>query len=299
MEQKYSNLKLGERGAIISIIAYIFLSALKLFIGYTTNSEAMKADGLNNTTDIIASIAVLIGLRISQKPADQEHRYGHWKAETVASMVASLIMIGVGLQVLYEAITSVFNFERQSPDLIAAWTGLFCAAVMYGVYRYNKKLADKIDSQSVMAAAKDNLSDAWVSIGTAIGIIGSQFHLAWLDPVTAVIVGALICKTGWDIFRETFLSLTDAYDEKKIESYRKTIVKMDSVKGVKNIKGRKYGNNSIVDVVILVKSNLDIKDAHEIATKVENMLKKEHQIYDVHVHVEPNTYSSDKEPSNA
>lgn len=299
MEQQYSNLKLGERGAIASIFAYILLSALKLFIGYAANSEALKADGLNNTTDIIASIAVLIGLKISRKPADQDHRYGHWKAETVASMIASLIMIGVGLQVLYEAITSVFNGERQSPDLIAAWTGFFSAAIMYGVYRYNKKLADKINSQSVMAAAKDNLSDAWVSIGTAVGIIGSQFHLPWLDPLTAVIVGALICKTGWDIFRETFLSLTDAYDEKKIENYRHTINKMETVKDVKSIKGRKYGNNSIVDVIILVQENLDIKEAHEIATKVEESLKKEHQIYDVHVHVEPVTYSSDKEPSNA
>ena len=78
-QQKYNDLKLGERGAIISIIAYICLSALKLVIGYMADSEALKADGLNNTTDIIASIAVLIGLKLSQKPADSDHPYGHWK----------------------------------------------------------------------------------------------------------------------------------------------------------------------------------------------------------------------------
>ncbi len=97
MEQvKYNDLKLGERGAIISIVAYILLSALKLFTGTITGSEALKADGLNNATDIIESIAVLIGLRLAQKPPDKDHPYGHWKAETVASMVASFIMIAVG-----------------------------------------------------------------------------------------------------------------------------------------------------------------------------------------------------------
>ncbi|TDK58761.1 cation transporter [Bacillus salipaludis] len=287
-EQGYIDLKRGERGAIISIIAYICLSSLKLFIGYAANSEALKADGLNNATDIIASIAVLIGLKLSQRPADDDHPYGHWKAETVASMVASFIMIGVGIQVTYEAISSTFSGENGSPDLVSAWTGLFCAFVMYLVYRYNKKLASEINSQSVMAAAKDNLSDAWVSVGTFIGIMGAQFGLPWLDPITAIIVGLIICKTGWEIFRDTSHHLTDGFDVKQIESYKDTIIKCYGVKGVQDIKARNYGNNVVVDIVILVNSDLDIRGAHDIATKVENELIKEHHVFDVHVHVEPN-----------
>lgn len=287
-QQKYSDLKLGERGAIISILTYILLSAIKLVIGYMADSEALKADGLNNATDIIASIAVLIGLKLSQRPADSDHHYGHWKSETVASMVASFIMMFVGIQVLTTAISSVFKGEHTSPDLISAWTGILCAIVMYGVYRYNKRLAKKINSQSVMAAAKDNLSDAWVSIGTAVGIIGSQFQMAWLDPVAAVIVGFLICKTAWDIFREASHQLTDGFDETVIESYKQTIQCIYGVKGIKNIKARNYGNNTVVDVVILVNSTLDITSAHDISTNVEQILVKEHDVYDVHVHVEPN-----------
>ncbi|MFL6560950.1 MAG: cation diffusion facilitator family transporter [Bacillus sp. (in: firmicutes)] len=287
-EQGYLDLRRGERGAIISIIAYIILSSLKLSVGYIANSEALKADGLNNFTDIIASIAVLIGLKLSQRPADDDHPYGHWKAETVASMVASFIMMVVGIQVTYEAITSIFNGKNESPDLVSAWTGLFCALVMYFVYRYNKKLASEINSQSVMAAAKDNLSDAWVSVGTFIGIVGAQFNLPWLDPIAAIIVGLLICKTGWEIFRDASHHLTDGFDEKQIETYKETIIDCYGVKGVKDIKARNYGNNVVVDIVILVNSDLDIRGAHDIATKVENELIKEHNVYDVHVHVEPN-----------
>lgn len=287
-EQAYLDLKRGERGAVISIIAYICLSAFKLAVGYMAHSEALKADGLNNATDIIASTAVLIGLKLSQRPADDDHPYGHWKAESVASMVASFIMMAVGLRVAFTAISNVFYGIKQTPDLIAAWTGLFCAFVMYFVYRYNKKLATEINSQSVMANAKDNLSDAWVSIGACIGIIGAQFSLPWLDPLAAIIVGLLICKTALDIFRDASHYLTDGFDEKKIEFYKETIIHCIGVKGVKDIRARNYGNNVVVDVVILVNSHLDIRDAHGIATKVEEELARIHQVYDVNVHVEPN-----------
>ncbi|MEI2663158.1 cation diffusion facilitator family transporter [Rossellomorea sp. LJF3] len=287
-QEKYDQLKLGERGALISIIAYILLSIIKFFIGTTAGSEALRADGLNNATDIVASVAVLIGLRYSRKPADQDHPYGHWKAESVASLLASFIMMAVGIQVLYNAIQSVFDGKTEAPDLISAWTGIGAAFVMYFIYRYNKKLAQKINSQSLMAAAKDNLSDAWVSIGTVIGILGAQFYLPWLDPLTAVIVGLLICKTAWGIFIEASHYLTDGFDEELIESYEQTVLDLPGVKGVKDIRARNYGNNTVVDVVILVRSTLDIKQAHDISSQVEDELMHKHEVYDVHVHVEPN-----------
>lgn len=288
IDEKYKNLKLGERGAIISIIAYICLAAIKLVVGYISSSAALKADGLNNTTDIIASVAVLIGLRLAQKPPDKDHRYGHWKSETIASMIASFIMVTVGLKVLIDAGSSMFEERMEPPNIIAAYTDVFCALVMYFVYMYNKKLADKINSKAVMATAKDNLSDALVSIGTAIGIFGSQLNMAWLDTLTAAIVGLLICKTGWNIFRQASHELTDGFDENKLQFYRDVIKNINGVKGIKEIKGRNYGNNEVLDIVILVDSTLNINEAHDIATKVETILINHHGVYEVHVHVEPN-----------
>ncbi|MFP3511165.1 cation diffusion facilitator family transporter [Peribacillus sp. SIMBA_075] len=287
-EQKYNDLKLGERGAIISIIAYICLSIMKLAIGYISDSAALKADGLNNTTDIIASIAVLIGLRLAQRPPDKDHGYGHWKSETIASMVASFIMFAVGLQVLIDAVASMLKGGKESPDIMAGYVGVLSAIAMYFVYRYNKKLAIKINSKAVLAASKDNISDAWVSIGTAIGIFGSQLKMPWLDSLTAIIVGLLICKTAWDIFIQASHELSDGFDENKIQLYKDVITNLNGVKGIKEIKGRNYGNNEVIDVVILVNSTLDIKEAHDIATHVEKVMMRNHGVYDVHVHVEPN-----------
>lgn len=287
MENSYNNLKIAERGARVSIIAYITLSLLKLGVGFFAQSKALLADGINNTTDIIASVAVLIGLKISRKPADDDHPYGHLRAETIASLIASLIMIAVGLDVLYNAIKSVIFFNPKAPDLVSAAAAIFCAAAIYIVYRYNMRIAVKIKSSGLMAAAKDNLSDAWVSIGTTIGIVASQFGFPWIDPLAAVVVSALILKTGWDIFREATHNLSDGFSREKLDGITKSISQVPGVKQIKNIRARVHGNNILLDLVVSVSSELSLVEGHSITEKIEDKLKEDLDITQVMVHVEP------------
>lgn len=287
MENSYREIKQGETGAWLSIIAYISLAALKLTIGWFSNSEALSADGLNNSTDIIASIAVLVGLRISRKPPDEDHRYGHYRAETVAALIASFIMFAVGLQVLFQSIQNFRAPVTESPDMIAAWTALFCAAVIYMVYLYNVRLARKINSHAVMAAAQDNRSDAFVSIGAFIGIVGSQFGLPWLDPLTALLVGFIICKTAWSIFRDATHALTDGFDDSELQTIKQTIRTIPGVRKINDIKARIHGNNKLVDVTIGVDHQLNVIESHEITEQIEQKMHDEHQISHVHIHIEP------------
>ncbi|GAK42705.1 cation diffusion facilitator family transporter [Paenibacillus urinalis] len=283
----YDDIKKGERGAWISIAAYLVLSAFKLICGFAFNSSALKADGFNNLTDIVASIAVLIGLRISRKPPDSDHAYGHFRAETVAALVASFIMAMVGIQVLIDAGTSLFEGTKEIPDIWSALVAGVAAVVMIGVYLYNRKLARQIRSQALMAAAKDNLSDAFVSVGAAIGIIGAQFGLPWMDTVAAFIVGLLICKTAWDIFRESTHSLTDGFDEDQLHDLRTTVAKTPGVQGIKDVKARLYGSHVMVDVVVEVARDLSIVEGHHISDTIEENMRRHHNIMHVHVHVEP------------
>lgn len=287
MDTAYDDIKKGERGAWISIMAYLCLSALKLTVGWLGASEALKADGLNNATDIMASVAILIGLKIARKPPDENHRYGHFRAETVASLVAAFIMVTVGLQVLISAGTSFFQENHEIPDMMTAWTALFSAAVMYGIYLFNSRLAKKINSQSIMAAAQDNRSDALVSIGAFIGIIGARFGFGWLDTLTAFAVGLIILKTAWEIFSDASLALTDAFDLKKLQGMQKTVEKVPGVRGVPSIKARSHGNITFVDVVILVDADLNVIESHDITEYVEEALLQEHKIRATHIHIEP------------
>lgn len=292
MEEKYNGLKLAERGARLSIIAYIILSLLKLGVGYISGSQALTADGLNNTTDIVASLAVLIGLRIARKPADENHSYGHFRAETIASLVASLIMIAVGLDVLYNAVLGIIFFKAKAPDLIAGVAGIVCAAAIYVVYRYNKKIAIQINSSGLLAAAKDNLSDAWVSVGTAAGIFASQFGLPWIDPLAAVMVGVLIVKTGYEIFREAAHNLTDGFNQEELVRINESIKKVPGVKSVKDIRARIHGNNILMDIIVKVNGDLSVSEAHKITDEIEEKLRNEFDITEAVVHVEPDNLNS-------
>lgn len=283
----YSDIKQGEKGAWLSIVAYILLSLLKLIVGYTFNSEALLADGLNNSTDIVASIAVLVGLKISRKPPDRNHRYGHFRAETVAALIASIIMVVVGIQVLYQSVSKFFDDSFDKPDLITAWTALFSAGVMYLVYLYNIRLAKKISSSAIMATAQDNRSDALVSIGAFVGIMGSQFGWSLLDPIAAFVVGILICKTAIHIFRNASHALTDGFDEKELKQFKKTIESTSGVNKVIDIKARIHGNNVLLDVTIQVNSSLNVVQSHDISDEIENRMLENHQVGHVHIHVEP------------
>ncbi|WP_037284551.1 cation diffusion facilitator family transporter [Saccharibacillus sacchari] len=287
MVDVYEKIKEGERGAWVSIIAYLILSALKLTVGYVFLSSALQADGLNNLTDIVASIAVLIGLRISQKPPDKDHAYGHFRAETVAALVASVIMAFVGLEVLVGAAQSIASGTGEAPQAWVAAVAFVCAVAMYGVYRYNRDLSIKTGSQALMAAAKDNLSDSLVSIGAAIGILGSQFGMPWLDVVTAFVVGLIICKTAWDILRESLHRLTDGFDEKELAEIREAIAQVQGVEEVRELKARVNGSQTVLDVTIEVPRDLSIVEGHDIADRVEHEMKENHAIYFVSVHVEP------------
>ena len=286
MEQ-YTNLRAGEKGAYLSIGAYIILSAFKLIVGYVGDSEALKADGLNNATDIIASIAVLIGLKISQRPPDNEHRYGHFRAETLASLIAAFIMVYVGIEVLITAIQNMLHPINQEPSILTIIVAIFSAIVMYGVYKYNINLANKINSTAVKAAAYDNRSDALVSIGTAIGITAAILGLAIIDTITAFIIGLIIIKTAVEILKEAMFSLTDGFDTALIEEIEQQVAVIPRVREVKDVRGRYHGSAILVDITVSVNPNLNVRDSHAITEQIEEVIRQLNPYATALIHIEP------------
>ncbi|WP_051237056.1 cation diffusion facilitator family transporter [Paenibacillus pinihumi] len=285
--EQYEKIRQGEKGAWVSIGAYIVLSSLKLINGYLFLSSALLADGFNNLTDIVASLAVLIGLRISQKPPDKDHPYGHFRAETIAALIASFIMATVGIQVLITAVSSLFSGKEEAPGMVTFWVAIGAAICMYGVYMYNNRLARQIDNHALMAAAKDNLSDALVSTGAAVGILGARMGLPWLDAAAAVVVGIIICKTAWDIFYSSTHALTDGFDAGRLMSLRSSIERVQGVRTIADIKARVHGSNVLVDVIVQVDPKMTLIESHRICDEIERKMEKKHNIMSVHVHVEP------------
>ncbi|MDX8045686.1 cation diffusion facilitator family transporter [Gracilibacillus sp. S3-1-1] len=284
---QYHKFKEGEKGAWLSIITYVILATIKLIVGTIGNSSALKADGLNNATDVVASIAVLIGLKISRKPPDEDHHYGHFRAEMIASLIAAFIMMMIGIQVLFDTGQTIFTGNYTQPDMLTAWTALGSALIMFCVYLYNVNLGKKVNSTALQAAAQDNKSDALVSIGAFIGIIGAQFQLYWLDPLAGLMVGLIICKTAWNIFSEATHTLTDGFRPEELAAIKQTIHSHSDVLAIKDVKGRLHANQALIEATIYVDPLMTVAASHQIADYIEEQLQEKHNVPHAHIHIEP------------
>lgn len=287
MSQSGAHLKRAEKGAQISLVVYLIVSALKSLAGILLNAQSLLADGLNNFTDAFSSIAVLIGLRSARKPADEDHRYGHWKAESIASLVTSLLMFVVALSVLQESISSFVTGEKQLPSYEASWISLMATFVLFVLHLHNKRLAHQTKSHGLQAMAKDNLADALTSFVTGIAIFASQYGMAWIDSLMALFVGLVILRTSYQIFRDNVFELSDGFDEEKLAIYSRAVAEIPGIKNVKTIRGRMYGNHIYLDITLVVPDLMTVKTAHELADQTEDLLKEEFGVTHTHVHLAP------------
>lgn len=287
MNNPSKNLKLAEQGALLAIVTYILLSTAKLIAGSMLHSSSLTADGFNNISDIVANIAVLIGLRMARKPADMDHKFGHWKIEDLASLITSLIMFFVGLDVLFETVQKIISKQVTTIDPLGAIVGFISAIIMTGVYLFNKKLAKRANSKALEAAAKDNLSDAITSLGTSIAIIASALNYPLVDQLVAIIITFFILKTAYDIFMESSFSLSDGFDESLLQDYKQAILEIPKITQVKSQRGRTYGSNIYLDIILEMNPDLSVYESHEIADQVEEMLMERFGIFDIDIHIEP------------
>lgn len=281
-----NKLKLAQRGAYLSIITYIILSVAKYYFGMEYDSAAVRADALNNMTDIFASVAVLIGLKISIRPPDDNHPYGHLKSENIASLVVSFIIIFVGVQVLFENLPAIFSPVVSTPDPVVIYISIASGLIMLAVFFINSKLAEKTNSSSLKSAAMDNMSDSMISFGTAAGLILTQLGLPVADVIIASILGVLIMYTGFKILKGAVFALSDGYNDADLIEHKEDVLEVPGVMDVKSIKGRYHGSSIFLDVTIIVDPEISITEAHYICDQVEAHMHDK-GIMSLYVHPEP------------
>lgn len=287
MKSQIKRVKLAEQGAKVSISVYVILAVLKIAVGFFLRSSSLSADGLNNLTDVLSSVTVLVGLKTARKPADEDHPYGHWKAEPIASLITSFIMLFVGFQVFQSSVLRLFRGELVPPNRLAAIVAIISAVILLFLYRYNLILAKEAKSTGLKAVAQDNLADSLTSIATAIAILGASLGWVWLDTIMASIVALIIVKTGIDIFKESTFSLSDGFKDKHLALYKSEIQKIPEVIKVASIKARMYGANTYVDVTILVDRHMTVQESHDITETIEKLLYEQFEVMHTDVHVEP------------
>lgn len=292
------NLRIAKRGPIVSIVAYLVISIAKLIFGYSFHSNSLIADGFNNLSDIVGNVALLFGLHLASQPADANHKFGHWKFEDLSSLITSFIMFIVGFQVLIQTLQAIFFGKETAIDPLGAIVGVISALIMLLVYAYNKRLSKRVKSSALVAASKDNLSDAITSIGTSIAIVAASLNLPIIDRIAAIVITFFILKTANDIFMQSAFSLSDGFDNKHLKKYEAAILEIPKITAVKSQRGRTYGSNVYLDIVLEMNPDLSVYESHAITEQVEQMLSERFAVYDIDIHVEPSKIPEDELMSN-
>ena len=279
-------------GSFVNFLLVIF----KFIAGILGHSAAMIADAVHSLSDFATDIVVLIFTRISNKPQDKNHDYGHGKYETLATAIIGIVLFAVGASICWnglQAIQTVWQGGRLPAPGMLAFAGAIISIVSKElIYRYTIHVGRKINSSAVIANAWHHRSDAFSSIGTAAGIGGAILlgdHWRVLDPVAAVIVSFFIMKVAVQLL----IPCVDELLEKSLpveveDEILKTILSFPGISSPHHLRTRRIGSYCAIEVHVRMDGSISLEEAHETATAVENKLKRQFGKGTlVSIHVEP------------
>ncbi len=289
MDRERSN-QIG-RVAWIAIVGNTLLAVLKTIAGLMAGSLAVVGDGIDSTTDIVASIIILFAARIISKPPDREHPYGHFRAETIATKTLAFVIFFVGAQLALSTVRRILSGEYgRVPDLLAIYVTVASILGKIVLAFLLIRAGKKLQSSMLLANGKNMQNDILISAGVLAGLVFTQvFHLPILDSITALAISLWIMKTAYGIFMEANLELMDGNDDPLV--YSTIFQAVESVSGAANphrARVRRLANMYIIDLDIEVESSKTVAQAHDIAARVERTIKGQlDNVYDIMVHVEP------------
>lgn len=284
------------RVTLTGTLVNALLILMKFLAGIFGRSSAMLADAVHSLSDFVTDIIVIVFVKISGKPCDKGHNYGHGKYETLATLIIGVILAtaGGGLMIngIREVIASLGGALLHRPTMLALVIAVVSILSKEWLYHYTVRKGKKVNSPAVMANAWHHRSDAVSSIGTLIGIAGAMFlGTKWriLDPVAAIVVSLFIIKSGCDIMKPTIGELLEAsLSEEQEQEITKIVKSVPGVKDIHNLRTRRIGNGIAVDLHAKMDGGITLEEAHEIATQAEKAIRDSFGLNSlVNIHMEP------------
>ena len=284
--------KTAVRVSTFSIIGNAILVVFKMFAGIVAHSAAMVSDAVHSASDVLSSIIVIVGVKLSGQAADKVHPYGHERMECVAAIILSVILAITGGGIGMSAARSIISPTAESevaPGVLALIAAFVSIVTKEGMYRYTMHFARALDSASLMASAWDHRSDAFSSIGALVGIAGARLGYPILEHIASVVICLFILKAALDIFREAMDKMMDhsAGDELEKE-IAECAAEQDKVMGVDLVRSRQFGSRIYVDIEISADGSMTLTESHEVAQKVHDAIEnKFEKVKHIMVHVNP------------
>ena len=283
----------GRLAGAVGIICNLILSIMKLIIGTVTNSVSITADATNNISDAGSSIVTLVGFRLSGKPADKDHPYGHARIEYISSLIISFIILLIGCSIFKESVIKIFKPEESLFNIATVIILVVSIIVKLWLSVFNTYLGKQIDSKALEATAIDSRNDVITTTAVLIASVISHFTGFNLDGYMGVIVSIFILISGINLVKETLNPLLGQPPTKEMfESIEKKILSYDNVLGVHDLMVHSYGPNTyFASAHIEMDAKIDVLVCHDIMDQIERDFKSDLNIHLV-VHLDPTILDS-------
>lgn len=279
--------KEAYRVTAIGAVLNAFLAIGKMAAGIYGSSTAMIADAVHSFSDLVTDAIVYISTHIASKEADQDHPYGHGRAETIGTAVLGFTLIIVGIFIVFEVIERLIGGELLTPTWPAITGAIVSIVVKEALYQYTAKVGAKINNEIIIANAWHHRSDAISSIAALVGIAGAMMGYPLLDPLAAIVVVFMIVKIGWEIAWKAMSELMDtSLPADKVKEIRDIIMSTEGVLRYHELRARKLGADIFVDAHILVQPNISVSEAHNIAETARFRLKENVGVADALIHID-------------
>ncbi|MFU1796949.1 cation diffusion facilitator family transporter [Paenibacillus azoreducens] len=279
----------------ISLISNIILTTVKLAVGLIFQSPVLIADGVHNAGDVVATGAALSSMRVSKLPPDEDHPYGHGKAEVIGAGIVAIILGMAAIYMGYHSVMVLFEPPHKA-TVIAFVAALFSFILKQILYVYTMAIGKKLNSNGLIATAYDHLADVYASIAAVIGIglgmIGDHYQIALLsygDPIAGIIVAYFVLRLAIHMGKSSVGVLMEkSVDSEKIKALINIVNHVSGVKRIDRIRGRDHGHYIIVDVRVSVPAELSVQEGHDISRDIKQSIMDQHpDVEEVLIHINP------------
>jgi len=284
----------GARAVNLGLVANIFLAALKTITGIVGHSPALLADGVNSVSDVAYYLVVSVFMRLANKPADEEHPYGHNQLESIAALVVGAFVITTAIAIFWEAVNDVYDLWIGGSDFSGASILALAVAILTILLKITltlitRRIGRETNNLVVMALAYDHRNDILTASAATIGIALGRAGFPWVDPMAGAIVALFILRTGIKIVRESTEDLMDTVPGRSLDQQiRALLCPIDGIQQIEEVSAHRFGPYLVVNITIGIDGTLSVFEGDRIATQVEEILLNGiDQMRRVHVHYHP------------
>lgn len=278
-----------NRIALVSVGAALFLTTFKLVVGIATGSLGILSEALHSGLDLVAAVITFFAVRMSAKPPDRDHHFGHGKVENLSAFIETILLFATCVWIIYEAVSRLVTGRTHIEVIFWSYLVVVTSIIIdFSRSRALMRVAKKHNSQALEADALHFSTDIWSSSVVLLGLICARFGVYIADSIAALVVAAIILFITFRLGKRSVNVLLDKVPDDVYEKTKEILSQIPEVEYFHDLKLRVAGADIFVEVNIHVQSHLDIHQSHDIATKVEEKIKSEIPRCTVHVHVEPN-----------